>query len=105
MPLYPNTVDGYVYSVSLFEYTQTPIFRVIYWIMFISLFALGFVKVLLTKIRPEKNYKLLMVVSITINVFITVFLAMRREAYAVVLTILLLVIKGIVLLKYEKTGS
>ena len=102
LPLYPNMVDGYVYSVSLFEYTQPQIFCVIYWIMFISLIALGFTKALLTKIRPEKNYKLLMGFSMILNILVVVFLSMRREAYAVTLTILFLVIKGLVLLKYEK---
>ena len=103
LPLYPNTIDGYVYSVSLFQYAQTPIFRMIYWIMFILLIALGFIKVLLTKIKPEKNYKLLMDISIIFNIIVVVFLAMRREAYAVTITILLLVIKGFLLLKYEKS--
>ena len=102
LPLYPNNIEGYIYSVSLFQYAQTPIFRAIYWILFISLIVLGLVKVLLTKIKPEKNHKLLMNISIILNIIVVVFLAMRREAYAVTLTILLLVIKGFLLLKYEK---
>ena len=103
LPLYPNNIEGYIYSVSLFQYAQTPIFRAIYWILFISLIVLGLVKVLLTKIKPEKNHKLLMNISIILNIIVVVFLAMRREAYAVTLTILLLVIKGFILLKYEKS--
>ena len=103
LPLYPNNIEGYIYSVSLFQYAQTPIFRAIYWILFISLIVLGLVKVLLTKIKPEKNHKLLMNISIILNIIVVVFLAMRREAYAVTLTILLLVIKGFLLLKYEKS--
>lgn len=103
-PLYPNTVDGYVYSVNLFAYSQSSIFSVIYWIMFISLTLLGFIKVLMTKVRPDKNYKLLMEISIILNILIVVFLALRREAYAVTITILLLVIKGFIFIKNAQIG-
>lgn len=103
-PLYPNTVDGYVYSVNLFAYSQSSMFSVIYWIMFISLTLLGFIKVLMTKVRPDKNYKLLMEISIILNILIVVFLAMRREAYAVTITILLLVIKGFIFIKNAQIG-
>ena len=103
-PLYPNTVDGYVYSVNLFAYSQSSIFSVIYWIMFISLTLLGFIKVLMTKVRPDKNYKLLMEISIILNILIVVFLAMRREAYAVTITILFLVIKGFIFIKNAQIG-
>lgn len=103
-PLYPNTVDGYVYSVNLFAYSQSSIFSVIYWIMFISLTLLGFIKVLMTKVRPDKNYKLLMEISIILNILIVVFLALRREAYAVTITILFLVIKGFIFIKNAQIG-
>lgn len=103
-PLYPNTVDGYVYSVNLFAYSQSSIFSVIYWIMFISLTLLGFIKVLMTKVRPDKNYKLLKEISIILNILIVVFLALRREAYAVTITILFLVIKGFIFIKNAQIG-
>lgn len=101
LPLYPNTVDGYIYSVSLFDYIQAPIFSVIYWTMFIIMILLGAIKILLIKISPQKNYKSLMYLSIIFNLIIVIFLAMRREAYAVTITVLLLVIKGIIIMKYE----
>ena len=105
LPLYPNTIEDYIYSVSLFEYSQSPIFCVIYWIMFITLISLGFIKLLLTKFKPEKNYKILMEISLVLNVIMVIFLALRREAYAVTIIILLMVIKGVVFLKYSKTDK
>ena len=104
LPLYPNTIDGYVYSVSLFAYSQTPIFRIIYWTLFLVLTCLGIAKIILTKFKPEKNYKLLMEISIVLNILIVVFLSLRREAYAVTITILLLVIKGFALIKDAQIG-
>ena len=58
LPLYPNTIDGYIGSVNLFAYTETSSTnRFIYWILFISLIMNGIIKILLTKFRPEKSIK------------------------------------------------
>ena len=38
LPLYPKPVDGYIYSVNLFEYEDTAVtIRVVYWTVFIAL--------------------------------------------------------------------
>lgn len=67
LPLYPNMVDGYIYSVNLFAYTEiASSHHIVYWIL---------------------------------------FLAMKREAYAVTVAFLLLVIKGMLLLKCIKLGG
>ena len=56
LPLYPNTIDGYIGSVNLFAYTETSLTnRFIYWILFVLLIVTGIVKILLTKFRPEKK--------------------------------------------------
>ncbi len=103
LPLYPNTIDDFVYSVNLLNYTQTTLVnKTIYWIMFISLMALGMAKVILTKINAEKSNKILMGFSMIISIVLVLFLALTREAYAVVVVFLLLLIKGIILLKYIK---
>lgn len=103
LPLYPNTIDDFVYSVNLLNYTQTTLVnKTIYWIMFISLMALGMAKVILTKINAEKSNKILMGFSMVISIVLVLFLALTREAYAVVVVFLLLLIKGIILFKYIK---
>ena len=103
LPLYPNTIDSFVYSVSLLNYTQTSsINLVFYWIMFCSLFAIGIIKIILAKTKTEKGNKALMEVSIALNIFIVFFLALTREAYAVVIAFLLLIVKGGILLKCFK---
>ena len=104
LPLYPYTIDGFVYSVSLLNYTQiSKINLIVYWIMFVSLFAVGIIKIILTKTKAEKGNKILTDFSIVLNIFIVLLLALTREVYAVVIAFLLLIFKGGVVLKYSKS--
>lgn len=100
LPLYPNTVEGFVYSVNLLNYTEaTPIKTGFYWVAFILLFTLGIAKIILTKIKSKKGNKILTVVSVGINIFIVLFLALTREVYALIIVFLLLLTKGVILIK------
>ena len=102
LPLYPNIVDGYVYSVNLLEYEQgTTFIRMIYWGLFVTLVLSGMVKILLTQFKIEIGQKILTCCSIGLSIFIVLFLAMTRQTYATVVIFLLLVIKGILLLRYK----
>ena len=106
LPLYPYTAEGYIYSVNLWTYTETaPINLLIYWIMFVALLGCGTAKLILAKIKPEKNYKIVMDISLVLNIMAVVYLAIAREAYATTLAFLLLVIKGVLLLKWTKVGK
>ena len=105
LPLYPNTIDGYVYSVNLLSYTQVAeLNKIIYWIMFVLLVIVGILKVLLTRLNVEKGNKILAEISIVISILMVLFLALAREVYAVVVAFLLLMVKGILLLKYVRLG-
>ncbi|MBR5317195.1 MAG: helix-turn-helix transcriptional regulator [Lachnospiraceae bacterium] len=98
LPLYPNMVNGFVYSVNLFAYTQTTLLnRLLYWIMIITLIVVGITKLLLTKFGIERCNKIMTGVSMVISILSVLFLAMTRETYAVIVVFLLLVIKGILL--------
>ena len=106
LPLYPDFVGGYIYSVNLFAYMETaPAYRSLYWILFLSLIAAGVIKLLLTKFRMEKYHKTITVFSMVLSSFIVLFLAMTRDAYAITVAFMLLLLKGILLLTYVKTGS
>lgn len=103
LPLYPNTIGDFVYSVNLLNYAQTSQFnKTICWVGFISLVLLGFVKIILTRIKLEKGNKILAELSIVISILMVLFLAVTREVYAVVVVFLLLMIKGIILIKKVK---
>ena len=106
LPLYPNSIDGYVYSVNLFAYGEiAPVNRMIYWGLFLALVGVGLIKILLAKYWNEKNSKNITGISMGLSVVIVLFLAMTREAYAVTLVFLLLLIKGMILMKCIKVGG
>ena len=104
LPLYPNVVEGYIYSVNLFNYSQATGFnRGIYWCMFVVLILLGGIKILLAELRIEKYNNLITGISVASSILLVVFLALTREAYAIVVAFLLLVIKGLLVIRCIKS--
>ena len=104
LPLYPNTVEGYVYSVNLFAYTQsTPWIYVSYWILFLMLIVSGGVKIVLVQLKMENGQRIVTISSVILSVLAVLFLALTRETYAVTVAFLLLVIKGILLYRLQNT--
>ena len=104
LPLYPKSIDEYIYAVNLLAYTQTTLFNILtYWIMYIALILVGTVKIILTKIRIQKGQKIVTVISMVLSILTVCLLAITREAYATTGVFLLLVIKGIILFKYVKS--
>lgn len=103
LPLYPYKVNGFVYSVNLFVYTRTSSWNsLVYWILFSMLVAVGAMKLLFIKLRMENCNKIITGVSMLISILSVIFLALTREAYAVIVVFLLLVIKWVLLLKFTK---
>lgn len=106
LPLYPNPIDGYIFSVNLFSYTETTSFnRFVYWGLFTTLMAAGIAKILLTRLMIVKGRKLLTAGSMGLSILAVLFLAMTREAYAVTMAFLLFVTKGILLWKNGGSSS
>lgn len=106
LPLYPNAIDGFVYSVNLLNYTQASgINKTVYWFFFALLIFVGILKVILVRLKAEKGNKLLGEISIVIGILTVLFLALTREVYAVVVAFLLLLVKGVSLLKYVNIGK
>lgn len=103
LPLYPNTVNGFICSVNLFEYTQTTsVIRIIYWAMFVTLIIIGVARLVVVNIGNKQINKVMTIVSILISSMLVLVLAMTREAYAIIVVFLLLMVKVVFLLKYEK---
>ena len=103
LPLYPNVVNGFVYSVNLFAYTQTTsLIRSLYWIMFVFLVVVGIIELILTKLGMQRYNKITTRVSMVISTLSVLLLAITRESYAVTVVFLLLVMKGILLFKCAK---
>lgn len=105
LPLYPKPVSGYVYSVNLFGYVDSNAFMIrIYWALFISLTITGIVKILMVYFKYEKGKKAVTFISVGLSIIAVLFLAMAREPYAITVTFLLLLIKGILLYEQTKAG-
>ncbi len=103
LPLYPNAVEGFVYSVNLFSYNQTTsLNRSLYWIMIVFLVVVGIIKLILTKFGVQKYNQIVTGVSVLISILLVLLFAVTRESYAIVVVFLLLVMKGILLFKYAK---
>ena len=106
LPLYPKTVDNYIYSVNLFAYTEVSARnRWIYWILFSGLILTGALKLLMVQLKIEKMQKSLLICSLFLSSAAVIVLALAGETYAVTAVFLLLLIKGSVLGKYLKSGS
>ena len=102
LPLYPNMIEGYIYSVNLLEYTQSSdLVRMVCWSVFVILILSGMFKILLTQWNVQKGQKVLTGCSLGLSIFTVLFLAMARQAYATMVVFLLLVIKSILLLRYR----
>ena len=105
LPLYPKPVNGYIYSVNLLGYIDGNTFIIrIYWALFISLTITGIVKILMVYFKFEKGKKAVTFISVGLSIIAVLFLAMAREPYAITVTFMLLLIKGILLYKQAKAG-
>ena len=103
LPLYPDTIDGFVYSVNLLNYTEISLLnKTVYWVAFISIFAVGVIELVLLKLNIEKSQKMLHTISLILNIVTIVFLVLSREVYAVIFAFVILMIKCIVIYKTAK---
>ena len=105
LPLYPKPVNGYIYSVNLFGYVGNNTFIIkIYWALFASLTIIGIVKILMVYFKYEQAKKGVTFFLVGFSIIAVLFLTMAREPYAITVTFLLLLIKGILLYKQAKAG-
>lgn len=78
--------------------------RVVYWTVFIALIIAGIVKILFTHFKFIKGQRVVTSFSIGISILAVLFLAMTREAYAITVVFLLLLVKSALLYKQIKVG-
>ncbi|MGO4972530.1 helix-turn-helix domain-containing protein [[Clostridium] aminophilum] len=104
LPLFPHPVGSMVYAVSLIEYSDvSATIRLIYWILFAFLVATGAVIVVLNHFKCEKAKRGMIILSLGISIVTVLVLAITRVAYATSVAFILMTIKGLLLLKREKT--
>jgi len=102
LPLYPKQSVDYVYSVNLFSYAESSsVHLFVYWILFLALILIGAAKITLTQIKITKGQQLITNCSAAVNIAMVLFLAITRQSYAVVIAFLLLIIKGMIIIKNQ----
>ncbi len=95
LPLYPNSMKGYIASVNLFGYIETSVFnRLVYWVLFFLLMLIGAIEIIVTQLKIEKVYKMVILFSILLGIAAVLFLALAAETYATALAFLLLALKA-----------
>ena len=100
LPLYPNTVSGFVYSINLLSYAEaTPINLTIHWMLFLALIGLGIIKILLTQIGHEKFQNVIRNTSLGISISTVLYLSLAREPYAIIVAFVLFTVKVLLLVK------
>ncbi len=103
LPIYPNMIDGHIYSVNLLLYTDASAWiRSVCWIIFSLMITMGIIKIILTKVKPEKSNKIITVISMALSCIAVLFFALTREAYAVALVFMMLIIKSLLLYRQTK---
>ena len=87
----------------LFGYVGNNTFIIkIYWALFASLTIIGIVKILMVYFKFEQGKKIVTSLSIGLSIIAVLFFAMAREPYAITVTFLLLLIKGVLFYKQAK---
>jgi len=100
LPLYPKTVEGFVYSVDLWRYTETAAYnRTVYWALFGSLGLCGLWQLLLTRLQLPWGRKAVTGVSLSLSIAGLSYLVLAREAYAAALLLLLTLLKVLLLFR------
>lgn len=99
LPLYPKSIDGYVYSVNLLMYGEvSPVNIAVYLALFAVLIIMGMIKLFTTKHYHEKNSRLISGLSMIINAMIIILLMVSKVVYATVFAFILLLVKGALML-------
>lgn len=103
LPLFPHTADGTVFAVSMLEYCDVSAgIKVIYWVLFLTLVAIGMVIVILNRFNLERPKRVMIALSMGISVITVLVLAITRAAYATSVAFILTTIKGMLFYRREK---
>jgi len=89
LPLFPHTVDGFIYSVNLLHYTEISDANVIvYFVLFCLPVITGAAKLIGIRKLNRKAQNVFTVCSLGVSIVTVFFLALAREPYASALTFL-----------------
>ena len=103
LPLYPEKVSDSFSAVSLFEFAQKSFVPAcICFALFFLLMVAGTAKLIMNRKHIEKGRNTLTVVSFVLSIVAVLFLTAARLPYAVTVTFLLFIVKGVLVYMMPK---
>lgn len=106
LPLYPKSAAGFIYAVNLPAYAElSALNRWAYWMLILALVTAGVLKTLLSLRKITEKQKPVAGISMLLGIAAVVILALAGETYAVILAFLLLVVKGVLCVKYAAVAA
>lgn len=94
LPLYAFKVNNTIYQTTLLGQNDLLNYVKISYLMgYISIFIIGIIEVILSILEKEQTLKRLTVISITIHIFLVLFLIITKEPYACSMVFILLIFK------------
>ena len=100
LPLYPLSINGYVYSTNLFSYTGgSTINLIIHWLLFLTFLVLGIFKLLLTQAGNDRFQNTIRNISLGFSILTVLYLSIAREPYAIIVAFLFFAVKGLLFIK------
>ena len=74
LPLYPKIIENSIYSVNLWNYTDTATYNLkIYWFLFLSMTAVGVCKLLQTYLKMKQGKKLITGISFILGIITVLY--------------------------------
>ena len=103
LPFYGQEIDGYIYSVNLLQYTESPTsIRIIYYTLIISMSLIGAAEIIIQFFDDKKKFAILKSISITWHSLAILFFAASRQPYVTIFLFLFLMPKIALLIKNNK---
>ena len=103
LPLYPEEMDGYIYSVNLWNTSSLEIYnRILYWILFSLMMGIGLFKLLEFYFEWNDCRKKTTVLSFGFNLVAIFYFVMTKEVYVCLFVIVLLLVKSFLLFNATK---
>jgi hypothetical protein len=100
LPLYPLSINGYVYSTNLLSYAGGFTINIaIHWTLFLILTGLGILKIVLAQVGNHNLQNVIRNTSLGISILTVLYLSVAREPYAIIVAFLLFAVKVLLFVK------
>jgi len=100
LPLYPYSIENFVYSVSLISKNDiNSIIKISYIIMLSILSLIGIIEIVYYFLSNMKIQKFTIFISICYQILLLIYFIITRQIYLSLITILLLIIKIVIIMK------